>query len=125
MSTSPIVTDQLHKHNTQAPVATPAAPEAKVRVPLPEPKVWASVDLPSLDLFDPVGTSITMPLIANALSAPPLKNAEPVPTPIASSLLQDAPMDSGLDARMAQLRATSSTLRRDAENVRKTTGTLK
>lgn len=125
MSTSPIVTDQLHKHNTQAPAAMPAAPEAKVRVPLPEPKVWASVDLPSLDLTEPVGTSITLPLLAMAPSAPPLKNAESVPTPIASPLLHNVPIDSGLDARMAQLRATSSTLRRDAETVRKTTGTLK
>jgi hypothetical protein len=40
-------------------------------------------------------------------------------------MAQSQPLDSGLEARMAQLRVTSTALRRDADAVRRTTGTLK
>lgn len=125
MSTSPFVTDQLHTHNTLAPVAQPADAESRVRVPAPEPKVWASVDLPSLNLSDPVGTTVRMPLIPKIKPNPALKNVEAVSIPKASPVSQNTPLDSGLEERMAQLRATSATLRRDTDAVRRTTGTLK
>jgi hypothetical protein len=125
MSTSPFVTDQLHTHNTLAPVAQPADAESRARVPVPEPKVWASVDLPSLNLSDPVGTTVRMPLIPKIKPNPALKNVEAVSIPRTSPVSQNTPMDSGLEGRMAQLRATSATLRRDTDAVRRTTGTLK
>ena len=125
MSTSPFVTDQLHTHNTLAPVAQPADAESRARVPVPEPKVWASVDLPSLNLSDPVGTTVRMPLIPKIKPNPALKNVEAVSIPKTSPVSHNTPMDSGLEGRMAQLRATSTTLRRDTDTVRRTTGTLK
>jgi hypothetical protein len=125
MSTSPFVTDQLHKHNTLAPATELTDPEDRLRVPTPEPKVWASVDLPSLNLSDPVGTTVRMPLIPKIKPSPALKNVEAVSIPKASPVSQNTPLDSGLEERMAQLRATSATLRRDTDTVRRTTGTLK
>lgn len=125
MSPSPIVTDQLHKHNASAPVAAEDTPPSRVKVPLPEPKVWASVDLPSLNLSDPVGTTTPMPLTPTTTPAATLKNAEAVPTLKPSPMSHNTPLDSGLDARMAQLRSTSAALRRDAEAVKRTTGSLK
>jgi hypothetical protein len=125
MSTSPFVTDQLHKHNTLAPATELTDPEDRLRVPTPEPKVWASVDLPSLNLSDPVGTTVRMPLIPKIKPNPALKNVEAVSIPKTSPVLHNTPMDSGLEGRMAQLRATSTTLRRDTDAVRRTTGTLK
>jgi hypothetical protein len=125
MSTSPLVTDQLHTHNTLAPASQPADPENRVQVPSPEPKVWASVDLPSLNLSDPVGTTVRMPLIPKITPNPALKNVEAVSITKASPMSHNTPLDSGLEGRMAQLRATSATLRRDTDAVRRTTGTLK
>jgi hypothetical protein len=125
MSTSPLVTDQLHKHNTLAPATAPSEPESRLLVAAPEPKVWASVDLPSLNLSDPVGTTVSMPLIPKIRPNPALKNLEPEPIPKASPVSHNTPLDSGLEGRMAQLRATSATLRRDTDAVRRTTGTLK
>ena len=125
MSTSPFVTDQLHTHNTLAPVAQPADAESRLRGPAPEPKVWASVDLPSLNLSDPVGTTVRMPLIPKIKPNPALKNVEAVSIPKTSPVSHNTPLDSGLEGRMAQLRATSATLRRDTDAVRRTTGTLK
>ena len=125
MSTSPLVTDQLHKHNTLAPTAEPTDTEPRLQVPAPEPKVWASVDLPSLNLSDPVGTTVRMPLIPKIKPNPALKNVEAVSIPKTSPVSHNTPLDSGLEGRMAQLRATSATLRRDTDAVRRTTGTLK
>lgn len=125
MSTSPFVTDQLHTHNTLAPASQPADAEVRLRVPTPELKVWASVDLPSLNLSDPVGTTVRMPLMPKITPNPALKNIEAVPTPKASPVSHNTPLDSGLEGRLAQLRATSATLRRDTDAVRRTTGTLK
>jgi hypothetical protein len=125
MSTSPLVTDQLHKHNTLAPATAPSEPESRLLVAAPEPKVWASVDLPSLNLSDPVGTTVKMPLMPKITPNPALKNVEAVPIPKASPVSHNTPLDRGLEERMAQLRATSATLRRDTDAVRRTTGTLK
>jgi hypothetical protein len=125
MSTSPFVTDQLHTQHTLAPATEPTAPEPRLLVPAAEPKVWASVDLPSLNLSDPVGTTVRMPLMPKITPNPALKNIEAVPTPKASPVSPNTPLDIGLEGRMAQLRATSATLRRDTDAVRRTTGTLK
>ena len=122
MSTSPFITDQLHTHNTRAPASQSTDPQA---VPTPEPKVWASVDLPSLNLSDPVGTTVRMPLIPKISPNPGLKNVQAVSTPRSSTVSHNAPLDSGLEERMAQLRAKSTALRRDTDAVRSTTGTLK
>jgi hypothetical protein len=125
MSTSPIVTDQLHKHNTAVPEAPPTGIDAKLSTPAPAPKVWVSVDLPSLNLSDPVGTTVTLPLMPSNPVANPLKNPDHVSTPETSPHLHHTPMDIGLDARMAELRATSAALRQAALAVRRTTGNLK
>ncbi len=109
MNTSPLVTDQLHKQNTTAP----------------EAKVWASVDLPSLNLSDPVGTTVRMTKVPKLTPNPALKNAEAVPIPKASTVSQTAPLGDGLEARMAQLRAISASLRRETDDVRRSTGNLK
>lgn len=124
MSTSPIVSDQLHKHNTTAPHSAAEATTANVIVPATEPRVWASVDLPSLNLSDPVGTTVSLPLTPSAPAAT-LKNPVPEPTHKPSTKATDAVLDDGLAERMAQLRAKSASLRRDTEAVRRTTGTLK
>jgi hypothetical protein len=124
MSTSPIVSDQLHKHNTMAPHSPAQGASANVIVPAAEPKVWASVDLPSLNLSDPVGTTVTLPLSPSAPAAT-LKNPVAEPTNKASTTATEAALDDGLAERMAQLRAKSASLRRDTEAVRRTTGTLK
>lgn len=122
MSTSPIVTDQLHKHSTPVPKA--GSSHAQGDPPLLNHRVWASVDLPILNLSDPVGTTRKMPLVPQAAPAS-LKNSGPVPTPKASTEVPIEPFDSGLAARMAQLRATSMALRHDVEDLRRTTGKLK
>jgi len=124
MSTSPIVAEQLHKQNTHAPsAATPDATE-RLQVPVPEPKVWSSVDLPSLNLSDPIGTTVRLPLTPEASPAA-LKKADLVPTPPTRAPDPVPALDEGLAERMAQLRATSAGLRRQAEAVSRTTGTLK
>jgi hypothetical protein len=125
MSTSPFVTDQLHTHNTLAPASEPSGPDPRLPVRVAEPKLWASVDLPSLNLSDPVGTTVRMPLIPKIKPNPALKNVEAVSIPKVSPVSQNMPLDSVLEGRMAQLRATSATLRRDTDTVRRTTGTLK
>ena len=125
MSMSPLVTDQLHKHNTLAPTSEPIDSEPRLQVPASEPKVWASVDLPSLNLSDPVGSTVRMPLIPKISPNPALKNVNAVPITKASPVSHNTPLDRGLEERMAQLRATSATLRRDTDAVRRTTGTLK
>lgn len=122
MSTSPLVTEQLHKHNTLAPASAASEPETRVPVPTPEPRVWASVDLPSLNLSDPVGTTVKMPKIT---PNPALKNVEAVPITKASPVPHNTPLDRGLQGRIDQLRATTATLRRATEAVRRTTGNLK
>lgn len=124
MSTSPIVSDQLHKHNAMAPHSPAQGVSPNVVVPAAEPKVWASVDLPSLNLSDPVGTTVTLPLSPN-VPVSGLKNPVAEPTPKASTMATEVPLDDGLAERMAQLRAKSASLRRDTEAVRRTTGTLK
>ena len=125
MSMSPLVTDQLHKHNTLAPTSEPIDSEPRLQVPASEPKVWASVDLPSLNLSDPVGSTVRMPLIPKISPNPALKNVNAVPITKASPVSHNSPLDRGLEERMAQLRAKSATLRRDTDAVRRTTGTLK
>jgi hypothetical protein len=124
MSTSPIVSDQLHKKRTTAPEQEAAAPAARLLVPTAPPKPWASVELPSLNLSDPIGTVVAVP-IATTTTAAVLKKTPPVPTLEATGSLQTAVLDSGLSERMAQLRATSAALSRQADVVRRTTGTLK
>jgi hypothetical protein len=123
MSTSPLVTDQLHKQNITAPDAQ--AESTDTQLTLPDPKVWASVDLPSLNLSDPVGTTVRMSKVPKLTPNPALKNAEAVPTPKVSTMSQTAPLGDGLEARMAQLRATSASLRRETDDVRRSTGNLK
>lgn len=124
MNTSLIVSDQLHKHNTSAPPAAADTQAAHVTVPAVEPKVWASVDLPSLNLSDPVGTMVTLPL-SPTTPVSGLKNSVAEPTPKATTMAMETAMDDGLAERMAQLRAKSASLRRDTQAVRRTTGTLK
>jgi len=125
MSTSPFVTDQLHTHNTLAPASEPSGPDLRLPVRVAKPKLWASVDLPSLNLSDPVGTTVRMPLMPKLTPNPALKNVEAVPTPKASPVSHNTPLDSGLEGRLAQLRATTAALRRSTDAVRRTTGTLK
>jgi hypothetical protein len=125
MSTSPFVTDQLHTHNTLAPASEPSGPDPRLPVRVAEPKLWASLDLPSLNLSDPVGTTVRMPLMPKITPNPALKNVEAVPTPKASPVSHNTPLDSGLEGRLAQLRATTAALRRNTDAVRRTTGTLK
>ena len=124
MSTSPLVTDQLHKHNTLAPASAPSEPDSRLLVPSPEPKVWASVDLPSLNLSDPVGTTVTLP-VSSSLPVSPLKKPMAEPTLKPSTMATETALDDGLAERLAHLRAKSASLRRDTEAVRRTTGTLK
>ena len=124
MSMSPLVTDQLHKHNTLAPASAPSDPESRLLVPSPEPKVWASVDLPSLNLSDPVGTTVTLPL-SSSLPVSSLKKPMAEPTLKPTTMATEAALDDGLAERLAHLRAKSASLRRETEAVRRTTGTLK
>lgn len=122
MSTSPIVTDQLHKHNTAVPKPGPSHGHGEP--PMLNNRVWASVDVPSLNLSDPIGTTRKLPMVSHAAPAP-LKNSDVVPTPKASTEVPMEPLDSGLAARLVQLRATSMALRHDVEDLRRTTGKLK
>ncbi len=124
MNTSPIVSDQLHKHNTMAPPSPEQGASANVIVSAAEPRAWASMDLPSLNLSDPVGTMVTLPLSPSATGSG-LKNPVAEPIPKTSTTATEAVLDDGLAERMAQLRAKSASLRRDTEAVRRTTGTLK
>jgi hypothetical protein len=125
MSNSPIVSDQLHTHKAVAPSTGEVNDPSRVLVPVAEPKVWSSVDLPSLNLSDPIGTTVSLPLVPKAAPEPSLKKPVVEPTPKATPMAQSQPLDSGLEARMAQLRVTSTAFRRDADAVRRTTGTLK
>jgi hypothetical protein len=125
MSTSPFITDQLHTHNNPVPTSQPAVPDARLLVTAPVPKVWASLDLPSLHLSDPVGTTVRMPLIPKITPNPAFKNVEAVSITSSSPVSHNTPLSSGLEERMAQLRATSATIRRETDAVRRTTGTLK
>jgi hypothetical protein len=124
MSTSPIVAEQLHKQNTPTP--SDAAPDGSERLhlPTPEPRVWSSVDLPSLNLSDPIGTTVRLPLTSEA-SGQALKKADLVPTPPSRAPDPAPALDEGLAQRKSQLRATSAGLRRQTEAVSRTTGTLK
>ncbi len=124
MSTSPIVSEQLHRHNTTAAHSPTDEASQNVKVPVAEPRVWASVDLPSLNLSDPVGTTVSLPMSPPA-PVSGLKNPVAEPTPKPSSMATEVVLDDGLADRMAQLRAKSASLRRDTEAVRRTTGTLK
>ena len=124
MSMSPLVTDQLHKHNTLAPTSEPIDSEPRLQVPASEPKVWASVDLPSLNLSDPVGTTVTLPL-SSSLPLSSLKKPMAEPTLKPTTMATEAALDDGLAERLAHLRAKSASLRRETEAVRHTTGTLK
>jgi hypothetical protein len=66
-----------------------------------------------------------MPLIPKITPNPGLKNVQAVSIPKSSTVSHNTPLDSGLEERMAQLRAKSAALRRDTDAVRSTTGTLK
>jgi len=123
MNTSPLVTDQLHKQNIT--VSDAKTESAETQLPLPAPKALSSLDLPSLNLSDPVGTTVRMTPVIKLTPNPALKNAEAVPTPKTSTMSQTAPLGDGLEARMAQLRATSASLRRETDDVRRSTGNLK
>lgn len=124
MSTSPLVTDQIHKHHAQVPHPEALPTSETVQVPLPVPKVWSSLELPSLNLSDPIGTHANL-LVPPAPSPSALKKVDLVPTP-PSRVPDPAPaLDRGLAERMAQLRTTSAGLRRQAEAVTRTTGTIK
>jgi hypothetical protein len=124
MSTSPIVTDQLHKQNVTVAPSPTVAPSENLKVPIPEPRVWARVDLPSLNLSDPVGTMVSLPL-PPPVPVAGLKNPAAKPTPKPTPMATEAVLDDGLAERMAQLRAKSASLRRDTQAVRRDTGTLK
>jgi hypothetical protein len=78
------------------------------------------VDLPSLNLSDPIGTTVRMPLHAN----PPLKIASPVPITNTSPPAFEEPLDNGLAARLTQLRSTSTDLRTEIQAVRRKTGSI-
>lgn len=120
MSTSPIVAEQLHTHNTTFD-ADPIQPDSGV---LPHegqaPGLKATVELPSLNLTDPIGTTVRMPLPAN----PALKIATPVPITKTSPPAFDEPLDNGLAARLTQLRSTSTDLRTETQAVRRKTGSI-
>jgi hypothetical protein len=120
MSTSPIVTEQLH---TQKTTPMPAHAQQKTEPPMLKTRIWHSVDLPSLSLSDPVGTTTKMPM-ASSTHAQALKNSDPVSTPTTSPQRPVEPLDPALEARMAQLRATTLALRDDVDDVRRNTGKL-
>jgi hypothetical protein len=82
------------------------------------------VDLPSLNLSDPVGTTVTLPL-SSSLPVSSLKKPMAEPTLKPTTMATEAALDDGLAERLAHLRAKSASLRRETEAVRRTTGTLK
>jgi hypothetical protein len=63
--------------------------------------------------------------IASGTHAQALKNSDAVSTPTVSTQGPIEPLDSALEARMAQLRATTMALRDDVDDVRRNTGKLK